>query len=168
MVAGPPAPDPWAASAALLAEGARFVMVGGFAVVANQHIRATKDVDFLIPDDAGNDERCLRAIGRLDGRLIREGNPPEPDDMARDHVRVVTTAGIIDLIREGIAPIDFTSVADAAHRVSTELGDVLIAGLASVVAMKRLAGRPQDLADLDALERIHGSLPEVRIPGLDD
>jgi hypothetical protein len=41
-----------AASAALAALGVRHVVVGGLAVGANGHPRATKDVDFLVGDEA--------------------------------------------------------------------------------------------------------------------
>lgn len=161
-------PDPWAASAALLGEGARSVIVGGFAVVANRHVRATKDTGFLIPDDPDNDARCLRALERLGATLVRDGGTVTLNDVSRDHIRVDSTAGIIDLIREGAPPLDFDSVVAAAHVVASPAGDVLIAGLVSLVAMKRLARRPQDLADLDALAAIHGPLPIVSVPGVDD
>ena len=88
--------------------------------------------------------------------------------MSRDHLRVESQAGVIDLIREGLPPLDYDSVARAAHRVEAQRGEVLVASLPSLVAMKRLARRPQDLADLAELERIHGPLPMLPVPGLDD
>jgi hypothetical protein len=45
------------AVAAMVAEGARFVVIGGFAVIANRFVRATEDIDFLVPDDSENDQR---------------------------------------------------------------------------------------------------------------
>jgi hypothetical protein len=59
------------AAAAMVAEGVRFVVVGGFAVIANRFVRATEDVDFLIPDSAENDERVLAALINLDGCASR-------------------------------------------------------------------------------------------------
>ena len=43
-----------------------------------------------------------------------------------------------------------------------------VAGLSSIVAFKRLAGRPRDRNDLAELEEIHGELPIEPLPGLDD
>jgi len=43
----------------------------------------------------------------------------------------------------------------------------LVAGLASLVAFKRLAGRPRDRLDLEELEARHGPLPILPVPGLD-
>jgi hypothetical protein len=41
------------------------------------------------------------------------------------------------------------------------------AGLATLVAFKRLAGRPHDRLDLEELEAMHGPLPILPVPGLD-
>ncbi len=144
------------------------MIVGGFAVVANEYVRATEDVDFLIPEDADNDRRCVEALGHLDGLLLGAERPVVIDDFDRDHIRASSRAGLVDFIREEVPPLDFDTVAGGAHRVETEGGQVLVAALSSLVAMKRLAGRPQDLADLHALEEIHGPLPTVRVPGLDE
>jgi hypothetical protein len=46
-------------------------------------------------------------------------------------------------------------------------GTIDVAGLASMVAFKRLAGRPRDRNDLDELEARYGPLPITPIPGFD-
>lgn len=86
----------------------------------------------------------------------------------REHARLFTRVGIIDLLREGVAPLDLATV--SAGAIISDLGDgpFQIAGLESVVAFKRLAGRPRDRNDLLELEERHGPLPIVPIPGLDD
>lgn len=164
----PPDPDLQATVAALLRAGARFVVIGGFAVIANDYVRATEDVDALIPDDAANDAALDRALLSL-GATWPDGSPFEAGRLgAREHSRVYTSVGILDLLREGVEPLDFDSVARAA--MSSDLGDgpFLVAGLESLVAFKRLAGRPRDRNDLQELEARHGPLPIVPIPGLDD
>lgn len=67
----------------------------------------------------------------------------------------------------GVPPLDFATVADRADEVEWEGQTVRLAGLASLVAFKRLAGRPRDRLDLAELEAIHGPLPIEPIPGLD-
>ncbi len=44
----------------------------------------------------------------------------------------------------------------------------MVAGLRTVVAMKRLSGRPRNRNDLAELEAEHGELPIDPVPGLDD
>jgi hypothetical protein len=59
-------PDLAAITAALLAAEAAFVVIGGFSVIANDYVRATEDVDLLMPDDEDNDRSldvALAAIG---------------------------------------------------------------------------------------------------------
>lgn len=163
----PPDPDLRGCAAALLTAGARFVVIGGFAVIANDYVRATEDVDILIPGDPAEDaalDRALLAVDARwpDGRRFRAG-----ELAGRDHSRLFTAVGIVDLLREGVEPLDFATV--AAKAMSSDLGDgpFLIAGLESVVAFKRLAGRPRDRNDLLELEERHGPLPIVPIPGVD-
>lgn len=151
----------------MLRDGARFVVIGGFAVIANDYVRATEDIDLLIPDDVANDAALDRALVALDARW-EDGTAFRSAGLAgRDHARLYTSAGILDLLREGVGPLDFKSVARGALRSNLGDGLFLVAGLESIVAFKRLAGRPRDRNDLLELEERHGPLPIVPIPGLD-
>ncbi len=78
----PPEPRLDEAAAALLAADARFVVIGGFAVIANRFVRATEDVDFLVPDDPDNDRRVLAALRELEGVRMRDaGRPRDRNDL---------------------------------------------------------------------------------------
>lgn len=163
------APDPTGVVAAFNSSGARHVVIGGFAVIAHEHVRATEDTDLLIPDDEANDVRVLDALQTLgarhvDGREVTLGQMSE-----RDHLRLdCADHGLVDLLREGVPPLDFESVERAAIMAVVRGVSMRFAGLEALVAFKRLAGRPLDQQDLEALEAIHGRLPIQPIPGLDD
>jgi hypothetical protein len=162
-------PDLAAVTAALLEAGAAFVVIGGFAVIANDYVRATEDVDFLIPDDPANDRALDRALEALDARWTDGDRPFRAGELAgREHTRLWTRDGLVDLLREGAPPLDFATVRGHAHVGDLGAGPFPIAGLASVVGFKRLADRPRDRADLEELREIHGELPIEPIPGLDD
>ncbi len=166
--AGPPDPDLRAATHALLTAGARFVVIGGFAVIANHYVRATEDVDLLIPDDAANDLALDQALRSLEARWSEGGRAFCAGDLQdREHSRIVWEAGLLYLLREGLAPLDFASVTADARSADLGDGPFLVAGLASHVAFKRLAGRPRDRLDLEELEARHGPLPILPVPGLD-
>jgi len=161
-------PDLAAVTATLLAAGAEFVVIGGFAVIANDYVRATEDVDFLIPDDDDNDRALDVALTDLDAHWLAPQRRYEPGDLAgREHSRLWTRVGLVDLLREGAPPLDFATVRDNAHEADLGSGRFHVAGLSSVVAFKRLAGRPRDRADLEELREIHGELPVDPLPGLD-
>ena len=166
MISGPDLPR---VAAAFNAAGARYVVIGGFAVIAHQYVRATEDVDLLIPDDAANDERVADALLGLGARLRAGGGVTAELIGAREHVRVESDAGLVDLLRAGASPLDFDSVDAAA--IEATVDDVLIrvCGLASLVAFKRLAGRSRDRLDLEELRERHGGvLPLLDLPGLDE
>jgi hypothetical protein len=82
---------------AMLAAGAEFVLVGGFAVIANRFVRATEDIDFLVPDDPDNDRRVLSALCDLDALRYRDDAPLDDEHLlGQAHLRMKTRAGVIE------------------------------------------------------------------------
>lgn len=156
------------AAAAMLAAGADFVVVGGFAVIANRFVRATEDVDFLVPDDSANDLRVLSALRDLDAVRFRDDAPIEDEHLlGQTHLRTKTRAGVVDIIRGGLPPLDYETVRERAKLADYGELRLHVAGLRSIVGFKRLADRARDRNDLIGLEEIHGVLPIDPIPGLD-
>lgn len=159
-------PDLRAVTGAFVAAAARFVVIGGFAVVAHRHVRATEDVDLLIPDEQRNDACCLTALRVLEAHRLSTGRAVAAADLeGRAHLRVASSGGLVDLLREGEPPLDFESIRGDALIADLGDGEFLVAGLATIVALKRLAGRPRDRLDLEALEEEHGTLPVLALPG---
>jgi hypothetical protein len=152
------------------AVGLRYVVIGGFSVIYHGHVRATKDSDLLVPDGPDADAAVLRFLERVGGRRLRDGKVLTPEDVAGgEHLRVNTKHGIIDIMRGGLPPLDYETVAARAETAEFLGQTVRIASLPSVVGFKRLAHRPDpDRSDLRNLEAIHGPLPIEPIPGLDD
>jgi len=166
MSARPPELD--AAARAMVQANADFVLINGFAVIANRFVRATEDIDLLVPDDPDNDRRVLSALTSLGGVRLRDGQPVcEEHIIGSEHLRASTNAGLIDIIRGGLPPLDFATVAAGAMRADYGDFSFRVAGLRSLVAFKRLGDRPRDRNDLIGLEEIHGPLPIDPIPGLD-
>lgn len=157
------------AVAAMVAEDARFVVIGGFSVIANRFVRATEDIDFLVPDDVENDRRVLAALRGLDGLRLRDDEPLREEHLVdQAHLRAKTRAGVIDIMRGGLPPLDYETVEERAMPADYGGVEFPIAGLSSIVGFKRLAGRPRDRNDLIGLAEIHGELPDEPIPGLDE
>jgi hypothetical protein len=156
------------AAAAMVAAQARFVVIGGFAVIANRFIRATEDIDFLIPDDPENDRRVLSALLKLDGRRLRDNAQLRDEHLlGQTHLRARTRAGVVDILRGGLPPLDYETVEERAMRADYGTVEFLVASLSSIVGFKRLADRPRDRNDLIGLAEVHGELPLESIPGLD-
>jgi hypothetical protein len=150
------------------AVGLDHVVIGGFSVIFHGYVRATKDSDLLVPDGPEAQEAVLRFLERIDARRIRDQEAPTLEEVAAtDSLRVNSRHGIIDILRGGVPPLDFETVFSRAQTTDWNGQRIRVAALPSIVAFKRLAGRPQDKLDLAELEAIYGDLPIEPIPGLD-
>jgi hypothetical protein len=163
----PDAPDLVGVITAANEVGLPYVVIGGFAVIANQYVRGTEDVDLLVNDDHSFDLELSRFLDHIEAR--RNGAPVPAGAIAdAETMRVNSRFGQVDILRAGDPPVDFASVSGAAIQLTYRGQRARIASLASLVAFKRIAGRPRDQLDLVELERIHGPLPIQPIPGIDD
>ena len=149
-------------------DGARvdYLVVGGVAVIAHGYERLTKDVDLVIGLERENITRGLRALMSIGYRLAIPTTPEEFADPARreawrrDKHMVVLKLWSDEHRRTPIdvfvfEPFDFKrELAGAAWRDFGGPAKAPILALQTLLAMKREAGRPQDLADVAALEAI--------------
>lgn len=136
--------------AALVAAGARFLVVGAHALAAHGVPRVTGDLDILVEPTAAN-ARCvwkaLAGFGApLDTLSISEGEFARPD--------VVVQLGLppfrIDLLTT-ISGVTFDEAWD--DRMESEMLGVRVAflGRASLIRNKRASGREKDLRDIESL-----------------
>jgi hypothetical protein len=144
------------------------VVVGGFAVIAHGYFRATKDSGLLVPDGPETDEAILRFFELIGATRFSDGKVLTADDVAgAHHLRVDSRHGVIDVMRGGLPPLDYDTVAARAVPGTWRGSPFRVAALRSLVGFKRLADRGQDRVDLEKLERANGDLPIDPIPGLD-
>jgi hypothetical protein len=145
-----------------------YVVIGGFSVIFHGHVRATKDSDLLVPDGPHADAAVLRFLELADGRRFSDDKVLEANDVnGSEHLRIACRHGIVDVMRGGLPPLDFETVAERAEWIDWHGRSIRVAALPSVVGFKRLAGRDRDREDLLELEKLHGELPIEPIPGLD-
>ena len=147
---------------ALSSAGIRFVVVGGVAVVLHGHLRATVDLDLVLDLEPAN---VLAAITALEQTGLvplipvaaeQFADPATREAWMRERNMIVFSLRDPDDFRSTVDlflrdPIPFDELFDAATCVS--LGDTTcrIASRSHLIAMKREAGRSQDLADIEAL-----------------
>jgi len=128
--------------------GAKYLIVGGYAVAIHGRIRATKDVDVFIGTDPANAEKVWRALAIFGAPLsdLRAEDLTEPETffiMGRPPNQ-------IDIITS----IDGVSFEPAwANRVQSTFADVAVNYISKedLMANKAAAGRPQDKLDLEYL-----------------
>jgi len=150
---------------ALQAAHVRYIVVGGVAVVLHGSPRFTADLDLVV---ALEDENVRAALAALEGLGYRPRAPVPAQQFADPETRRswIEDKGLtvfslwspehpateIDIFVEEPFPFD-----DAyARAVQADLGTstVTVASVADLIALKRRAGRPKDLADISALEAL--------------
>jgi hypothetical protein len=134
-----------------------FVVVGGVAVVLQALPRFTKDLDLCYSLEADNLARLGAALTAVRARLrgIDEDLPFAADARTLRQTQIVTLTtdeGDVDLLVDPAGAPPYAQLRDSADRVEIDGVEVLVASIADLLAMKRAAGRPQDLMDVEALE----------------
>ena len=132
-------------------EGLRFAVCGGFAVVIYGYVRATKDIDLLIEQQSVEPTfEALKSLGfTLRAGPISFGGGTHQSRTLFRATKVVGNEHLtIDLLI--VSPV-FESV--WAQREGLEWSGLKldIVSRDGLALMKRLAGRTQDFADLEAL-----------------
>ncbi len=151
--------------AALNEAGIRYVVVDGVAVVLHGHPRLTADLDIAI-DLAP--EAAAAAMTALEGLGLRPRLPVDPADFAdpSERAKWVAERGMkvftfwdpddpmrsVDVFVEN--PIEFEDLWKRSVAVDVDHVGTRIASIDDIVQLKRLAGRPQDHSDIEALEAI--------------
>jgi hypothetical protein len=143
------------ASAALKQAGVRHVVVGGLAVGANGYPRATRDVDFLVGDEAFE-----RHAGGL--VTLRPGVPFQVNRVAVDFIGAEASEGFLAATLEAEAgsrmegpPLVYMKLKSPRHRDRTDVIELVKAGLDVERCRSYLtAHAPRLVADFDdAVER---------------
>jgi len=141
-----------AIAAALAGAGIRHAICGGVAVTIHGAVRSTKDIDILIaPADVEAALEAVRPLGYKFAALPVVFN--EGTDRER-HVQRVSKIEqgehlVLDLLLEQAA---FAGLLANPVELVLPQGPLWVVSREVLFAMKRLAGRYQDLADLEALE----------------
>ena len=135
--------------AALNDAGANYLLVGAYAFAFHGRAPATKDADIFIGSDVVNARKVWQALVAFGAPLVEL----REEDLATPGTFFIMgrPPNQIDLI----TTIDGVTFDEAwAHRIRSSYGGVPIAIIskADLIANKRAAARPQDLADVAYLE----------------
>ena len=155
---------------ALASRGVAYAVIGGVAVNLHGVPRMTYDVDIVV----ATDEASLRACREvLEGLGLRCRLPLVLESLSSLHTRLkleternllaVTFTDPANPLREVdvlVAPSrDPDGICSRAVTVGSGEAAVRVASVADIIVMKKLSGRPQDLADIAHLVRLFGKAP---------
>jgi hypothetical protein len=140
-------------AAALRSAGIRYAVCGGVAVTIYGATRSTKDIDVLVmPQDVSRALDAVRPLGYVFAALpMTFGAGTERE---RHVQRVSKIQGndhlLLDLL---VADAAFEGALDDRIDVQLADGPLTVVSRSMLIRMKRLAGRAQDIADIEKLER---------------
>ena len=156
--------DPFPLLRLLDEHGIDHIIVGGFAVNAHGFIRVTKDLDIVPRPSADNLDRLARMLREVEATILdtedfsREELPADPTRATGlaegGNFCLLTKAGRLDIMQwlSGVDVEDLYAELNP-QAIESEIDGLTIrvCGLEHLLAMKRAAGRPQDLEDLRQL-----------------
>jgi predicted nucleotidyltransferase len=136
--------------------GIDFLVIGGVAVAVQGYIRTTKDLDITYATNAANLERLGHLLVELGARLrgIDEDVPFVPDARTLRRTMLLaldTSAGALDLLVDPDGAASYEEMRSRADVVDVDGAEIRVVAIDDLLSMKRAAGRPQDIADIDAL-----------------
>ncbi len=149
----------------LEAEGVRFVVVGGVALVLHGVVRLTVDLDLMVEMSRENLTKLIAAMQAL-------GYRPKPPVRAEEFIDPATRkrwkdekgmqvfsffhpkeqGKLIDVFVD--EPIDYNEVERDKQMIKAQDIKIPIASIRHLKMLKRISARPQDLADIEALETL--------------
>jgi hypothetical protein len=146
-------------SKAFDAAGVHYALVGGYAVALHGAVRGTVDIDIVLRWNLRNLEAAETALSSI-GLVSRL--PVTADSVFRFRDEYIRNRNLIAWNfynpRDPSEQLDIVISEDLRGkrriRVDTLNGPVQVLSRKDLIAMKRASGRPQDLADAEALEKL--------------
>lgn len=145
--------------AALRSAGVRYAIVGGHAVALHGAVRGTLDIDIALNWDL----KSLRtAVGALQATGLQSRLPVSADDVFRFRDEYVQQRNLTswsffnprDLSEQVDIIVTYDLKGRRLRRIELASGPVQVLGIRDLIAMKMNSGRPQDLEDAAALEKL--------------
>ena len=128
----------------------RYLVVGGYAAMHYSQPRFTKDLDLWLEPTSENAARVMQTFAEFGMPLI----DVTPEDFAQESFQyMIGRAPVLFDFLTSLPKMRFATCWK--NRVTDEAEGFPIhyLGLAALIEAKKLAGRPQDLADLDEIRR---------------
>ena len=134
---------------ALNEAGARYLLIGGFAVIAHGAGRFTKDIDLLVEDSPGNVARVKRGLAVLADNAAAGVT----DEDVRQHVVVrVADEVVVDLMGRACG-VGYEEAARDAELIERQGVSIPVASPRTLIRLKDTP-RPQDALDRAYLEGV--------------
>ena len=127
-----------------------YLLIGGYAVNLHGNIRTTKDIVFWFNPKPQNCERLEQVLFEFSGISVPEGSLSQPNSM----LQLGLPPNRINLLNEPDPDLPFSPCYERRLDVLLEGLTVPVVSKADLILLKRHAGRPRDLLDIQQLGEI--------------
>ncbi len=134
----------------LNARGARYLVVGGFAIRQSGYVRNTMDIDLLVDPAPDNEAKVFEALATLPDGCVRE---LDAGDIARFTVVRVADEVLVDLMAKA-SGIDYEEAKNCVHVRELDGVKIPFANTDLLWRMKRRSARAKDQGDLCFLREL--------------
>ena len=124
--------------------GAKYVVIGGFAMRAIGYVRQTMDIDLMIASDLDNESRIYKALSKLPDNAVKE---LQPGELARYNVIRVADEVVVDLMVSA-GGVDYQQAAKEIIWREVEEVPIPFASPQLLWRMKAITHREKDTSDL--------------------
>ncbi len=155
--------DPELLLRTLVAHDVRFVLIGGWAAKLQGSPTVTADIDICYARDPDDLERLAAALSGLDVQLrgVDDKIPFRLDDRslrAGDTFTLTTSLGDVDLIATPAGSGGYEALVTTADMLELDDISVAVASIGDLIVMKRAAGRPKDLIEVEILKALQAEV----------
>lgn len=147
--------------------GVRYVVIGAFAGRLLGSPTLTRDLDICHATDPANLRALAAVLGKLNARL-RGTDDDVPFQLdarslaAGDSFTFSTAAGDLDILGTPAGTSGYDELLRTAQATDLDGLTVQVAGIDELIRMKRAAGRPKDLIELEVLGALRDELDRRR------
>ena len=138
--------------------GARYVLVGGYALAAHGLVRMTTDIDIAVAPDPDNNRRWVAALAELPDGVAAELTG-EDDPFAGDLLRAIRINDEFTVdIMPSVGGVPFATLEPHAELLVIDGEPIPVLDLRGLLDTKQQSERPKDQADVlllrEALDRL--------------
>jgi hypothetical protein len=132
---------------ALNAEGVKYLLIGGFAVILHGFVRATKDIDLLVDASAENIQRLKRAMSFLPDNAVAL---IADDEVEKYQVVRIADEIVVDLLKNACG-VDYSRAARGGIEIKVIGGVEIPVGTKELLIDTKQTVRPSDATDVHFL-----------------
>lgn len=132
------------------ANNVRYIVIGGIAAIVHGVPRATFDLDILIEATEENAQRLLTALEEVG---LGTASLISPAELTQHEITIFNDRVRVD-VQTSTPGLDFKTGWANKQTINYQGQPFFVVNKEDLIASKRAAGRPVDMADVEALENL--------------